>query len=42
MDASSFFFFSVSDLGFKKCYFKRKHLLSKSFRVFITEEPFKA
>ena len=31
-------FFSVSDLG----YFKRKHLLLKSFRVFITEEPFKA
>ena len=42
MDASSFFSFSVSDLGIKKCYFKRKHLLSKSFRVFITEEPFKA
>ena len=35
-------FFSVSDLGFKKCNFKRKHLLLKSFRVFITEEPFKA
>ena len=42
MDALSFFSFSVSDLGIKKCYFKRKHLLSKRYRVFITEEPFKA